>query len=369
MSRARTFADLATASEAGSLGKRNMIINGAMNIAQRGTSSTSVPTSAKYYPTVDRFAMEVNGTDGRLTMTQEAITDLPGFNNAIKLDCTTADTSIAASEYGAFTYIVEAQDCQRMRKGHSDAKAVTLSFYVKGTAKTYMIEMQDADNNRHNTQQFSVTSDWNRVVLTFVADTTGKINDDNGQGIILHLWFHGGSTYTGGTYTANTWASTTTNKRAAGIDSFFSSTDNEFFITGVQLEVGEVATTFEDESFADSLQKCQRYYQTLGYAYGDTIGSTHNYNGALETANPSSSYFYGHQVFPVHMRASPTVTLYAVPAGTGTETSGVTIDWNSGGSLGSTSVARINSRGYGYLTASSGASAGAVYRAVLDAEL
>ena len=116
MSRARTFADLATASEAGSLGKRNMIINGAMNIAQRGTSSTGVPTSAKYYPTVDRFAMEVNGTDGRLTMTQESITDLPGFNNAIKLDCTTADTSIAAAEYGAFTYIVEAQDNKPLKQ-------------------------------------------------------------------------------------------------------------------------------------------------------------------------------------------------------------------------------------------------------------
>jgi hypothetical protein len=277
MSRARTFADLATASEAGSLSKRNMIINGNMAVAQRGTSATGVPTGAKYYPTVDRFAMEVNGTDGRLTMTQEAITDLPGFNNAIKLDCTTADTSIAAAEYGAFTYIVEAQDCQRMRKGHSDAKSVTLSFYVKGTAKTYMIEMQDADNTRHNTQQFSVTSDWNRVVLTFAADTTGKINDDNGQGIILHLWFHGGSTYTGGTYTANTWSSVTTNNRAAGIGSFFSSTDNEFFITGVQLEVGEVATPFEDEEFSVTLARCQRYFRQIGTirkhaANGDPAG-------------------------------------------------------------------------------------------------
>jgi len=296
MSRARTFADLATASEAGSLSKRNMIINGAMNIAQRATSSTGVPTSAKYYPTVDRFAMEVNGTAGRLTMTQEAITDLSGFNNAIKLDCTTLDTSIAAAEYGAFTYIVEAQDCQRMRKGHSDAKAVTLSFYVKGTAKTYMIEMQDADNTRHNTQQFSVTSDWNRVVLTFAADTTGKINDDNGQGIILHLWFHGGSTYTGGTYTANTWSSVTTNNRAAGIGSFFSSTDNEFFITGVQLEVGEVATTFEDEEVGKTLARCQRYYSKVQYS---------NWSGRVQSGNA----YYMHDGFRQTMRANPTASI------------------------------------------------------------
>ena len=298
MSRARTFADLATASEAGSLGKRNMIINGAMNIAQRGTSSTGVPTSAKYYPTVDRFAMEVNGTDGRLTMTQESITDLPGFNNAIKLDCTTADTSIAAAEYGAFTYIVEAQDCQRMRKGHSDAKAVTLSFYVKGTAKTYLIEMQDGDNTRHNTQQFSVTSDWNRVVLTFAADTTGKINDDNGQGIIIHLWFHGGSSYTGGTYTANTWSSVTTNNRAAGIGSFFSSTDNEFFITGVQLEVGEVATPFEDEEIGVTLARCQRYYQV--FASGDNVPIT---NASLY----NTQFAFGFRPTYVPMRAAPTL--------------------------------------------------------------
>ena len=296
MSRARTFADLATASEAGSLGKRNMIINGAMNIAQRATSATGVPANAKYYPTVDRFAMEVNGTDGRLTMTQEAITDLPGFNNAIKLDCTTADTSIAAAEYGAFTYIVEAQDCQRMRKGHSDAKAVTLSFYVKGTAKTYLIEMQDGDNNRHNTQQFSVTSDWNRVVLTFAADTTGKINDDNGQGLIIHLWFHGGSSYTGGTYTANTWASTTTNKRAAGIGSFFSSTDNEFFITGVQLEVGEVATPFEDEEVGVTLARCQRYYSKVEYS---------NWSGKCE----SGQTYYVHDGLRQTMRAAPSASI------------------------------------------------------------
>jgi hypothetical protein len=316
MSRARTFADLATASEAGSLGKRNMIINGAMNIAQRATSSTGVPTSAKYYPTVDRFAMEVNGTDGRLTMTKQAITDLPGFNNAIKLDCTTADTSIAAAEYGAFTYIVEAQDCQRMRKGHSDAKAVTLSFYVKGTAKTYLIEMQDADNTRHNTQQFSVTSDWNRVVLTFAADTTGKIDDDNGQGIIIHLWFHAGSSYTGGTYTANTWASVTANNRAAGIGSFFSSTDNEFFITGVQLEVGEVATPFEDEEIGITLARCRRYYYKPNTA--------NDFMGSLMAPDGNANDFIGAINFPTEMRASPTYTGTPVENGTASTLNGQT---------------------------------------------
>ena len=100
MSRARTFADLATASESGALSKRNMVINGNMQVSQRGTSSTDVPShSTNYYPVIDRYAVEGDHTAGRFTMSQAAITDLAGFTKAMKLDCTTADTSIGANEY------------------------------------------------------------------------------------------------------------------------------------------------------------------------------------------------------------------------------------------------------------------------------
>ena len=245
-----------------------------MQVAQRGTSS-AVTTSSGYF-TVDRFRTTVTSDSaGRHTQSQATITDLPGFSNAIKLDCTTADTSIAAGEILVLATRFEGQDLQQLQKGTSSAKSVTVSFYAKGTAKTYMCELSDQDNTRHNTQQFTVSTSWTRHSLTFVGDTTGTLDDDNALSLILSFWLHAGSTYSGGTYTANTWASTTTANRAAGIDSF--QQDNELFITGIQLEVGEKATPFEHRSYADELRKCQRsfsefrrhipsWWWTAGYA-------------------------------------------------------------------------------------------------------
>ena len=313
-----------------SLAMPNLMINGNMQVSQRGTSSTDVPShSTNYYPLIDQIAVESNNSAGRLTMSQADVTDLAGFTKAMKLDCTTADTSIAADEYFLFEKRIEGQDLQGLGHGTSGAKPVTISFYVKGTANTYMCELQNYDASKISSNQFAVTTSWNRISITVPANTANTISNDNGNGFWLNFWIHAGSTFTGGTYSANAWQSLVNNKRASGIGSFFSSTNNELFITGLQMEIGEVATPFKHETFADNLQRCQRYYQHLGYAYGDVPGSTSNYNGALETPNPSGSYFYGHQSFPVQMRASPTVTLYSTPAGS-TETSGVTIDWNSG---------------------------------------
>ena len=135
-------------------GRRNLIINGAMQVAQRGTSS-AVTTSSGYF-TADRFRTTVTSDSaGRHTQSQATITDLPGFANAIKLDCTTADTSIAAGEILVLATRFEGQDLQQLQKGTSSAKSVTVSFYAKGTAKTYMCELSDQDNTRHNTQVYS----------------------------------------------------------------------------------------------------------------------------------------------------------------------------------------------------------------------
>ena len=265
------------------LGRRNLVINGAMKVAQRGTSQTAI-SSAGYY-TVDRFRVATANSAGRLTMTQETITDLPGFANAIKFACTTADTSIAAGEYLQLSQYFEGQDLQQFKKGTSSAEKVTVSFYVKGNGNaTYMLELFDGDNTRHNTQQFSVTSSWNRVSLTFDGDTTGAYDDDNALSLYLNFWLHAGSSYSGGSYTANTWAANVNNKRASGISSFFSSTSNTFFITGLQMEVGDSASDFEHRSFAEELQLCQRYYFrknassdgyttfAQGYIYNSTNG-------------------------------------------------------------------------------------------------
>ena len=280
MSRARTFADLATASEAGSVSKRNILVNGNMQVNQRETSKTAVPShSTNYYPVIDQIAVESNNSAGRLTMSQADVTDLAGFTKAMKLDCTTADTSIAADEYFLFEKRIEGQDLQSLGHGTSDAKPVTISFYVKGTAKTYMCELQNYDASVVSTNQFAVTTSWNRISITVPANTSNAISNDNDQGFWMNFWIHAGSTFTGGTYSANAWQSLVNNKRASGIGSFFSSTDNELFITGLQLEVGEVATPFKHETFGDNLARCQRYFRSIGTirhqgANGDPVGQT-----------------------------------------------------------------------------------------------
>ena len=273
MSRARTFADLATASEAGDLGKRNMIINGNMEVAQR---STSVAVTSSGYYTVDRYNTSLLSA-GRFTMSQESITDLEGFGKAIKLDCTTADTSIGSTELLTLNQKFEGQFIQKMQKGFSNAKATTLSFYVKGNASaTYVVELYDTDNSRHISKTFSVTTSWNRVSLTFPGDTTGKITADNSRSLDMNIWLHAGSGYNAGSI-QDSWGALNQAGRATGISSFFDSTDREFFITGVQFELGEVATPFEHETFGDNLARCQRYFRQIGTirhqgANGDPCG-------------------------------------------------------------------------------------------------
>ena len=275
-------------------GRRNIAINGAMQVAQRGTSQTNI-SSAGYY-TVDRFRVATANSAGRLTMTQETITDLPGFANAIKFACTTADTSIAGGEYLQLSQYFEGQDLQQFKKGTSSAEKVTVSFYVKGNGNaTYMLEMFDGDNTRHNTQQFSVTSSWNRVSLTFDGDTTGAYDDDNALSLYLNFWLHAGSSYSGGSYSANTWAANSNSRRAAGISSFFSSTSNTFFITGLQMEVGDSASDFEHRSFAEELTLCQRYYQVIGFN--------------IQDYPPTGGYLDCQINFPTEMRAVPSAAI------------------------------------------------------------
>ena len=242
-------------------GRRNIVYNGAMNVAQRSTSVSDIGGSSGYF-TVDRQKISVSSTAGRLTMSQVAVTDLPGFANALKLDCTTADTSIAAGEFLLLHQDFEGQDLQQMKKGTSDAEKVTVSFYVKGNASaTYVVELFDNDNDRSVSQSFSVTTSWNRVILTFPADTTGTFDDDNASSLRMFFWLHAGSTYSGGSL-GTTWHTTAAN-RAAGISSFFDSTDIELFITGIQMEIGSQATPFEHRSFGEELLLCQRYFQLI----------------------------------------------------------------------------------------------------------
>ena len=275
-------------------GRRNIIINGAMQVAQRSTSET-VGASTGYF-TLDRFKVSAT-TDGRATMSQDS--DAPnGFGNSLKFQCTTADTSISANDIFSLNTRFEGQDLQRFKKGTSDAEKMTISFYVKANASaTYVFELYDIDNARQISQSFSVTTSWNRVTLTFDGDTTGAFGDDNGSSLIAQIWLHGGSSYTSGTLSTS-WSSVTNANRAVGISSFFDSTDRTFFITGLQMEVGEQATPFEHRSFGEELALCQRYYFQKINGTSQPVGiGTYISSGQIRT----------YIDFPVEMRADPSI--------------------------------------------------------------
>jgi hypothetical protein len=281
-------------------GRKNIVTNGAMQVAQRSTSETGLGAAAGYF-TLDRYKIETASSAGRLTMTQTA--DGPsGFANCLKLDCTTADTSIHADEYLFLRQKFEGQDLQQLKKGTSDAESVTVSFYVKGDqAATYVCELKDNDNSRNNTQAFAVTTSWNRIELTFAADTTGALDDDNASSFEINIWLHAGSGYTGGTFASNTWASVTNANRYAGSrTSFYDSTDREFFLTGVQMEIGSQATNFEHRSFGEELALCQRYYYRI---QGNGSATTSLGIGFASTTTTAYSYLK----FPVNMRAAPSL--------------------------------------------------------------
>ena len=300
MSRSRDNADAVTTVPSG-VG-RNMVINGAMNVAQRATSVTGVGATAAHYPTLDRWIIEAS-TAGRATMSQTADGPNGISANCIKLDCTTADTSIAAGEYFLLEQRLEGQNVQRIGKGVAGAKEVTVSFYVKANAAfDFALEVLDNDDGRTCSKLFSTTTDWVRQELTFPADVddgSSPIADNNAQTIRLFFWLHGGTTYTGGTLQSGSFANQVNANRAAGIDSFFSSTNNNFFITGVQMEVGPVATEFEQEDFDVTYQKCLRYTNKLVF----TTTSTAFGLGYAESTSQHRTPF----LFP-KMRAVPTVT-------------------------------------------------------------
>ena len=265
MSKAAELANLIGNINAGGGGaNKNIIINGNMSVAQRNGSATGIGGSSGYF-TCDRWLIAQSG-DGRLTMTQDSsVPTGKGFANSIKLDCTTADTSIASSEFLQIVQKIEGQNLQSIGKGTSDAKPITVSFYVKANAAfNFVCELNDLDNTRHISKLFSTTTDWVKHEITFPADTTGAFDNDNAASLNLTFWLHAGSTYSSGTLNTASFASRTDANRAAGVSSFYSSTDNNFFITGVQLEVGQNPTRFEHEPFERTLYKCRRYAFVMG---------------------------------------------------------------------------------------------------------
>ena len=277
------------------LSNRNLIINGAMQVAQRGTSVSSVTSGG--YKTVDRFGLTLNSS-GTFTVSQSS-TAPEGFANSLKFDCTTAD---ASPDYFIIEHKIEGKNLQQLKKGTSNAESVTLSFYVRSSKTgTYQVNLRDNDNSRQigSTYAISSANTWERKEITFAGDTTGAFDNDNASSLEIEWWLAAGSTYNSGAV-PTAWEAQSNGDRAAGLNvAIGASTSDDFHITGLQLEIGEQATPFEHRSFGDELAACQRYYHKIA---ADTAYSTLG-TAALSTAAVSTIYpFAG-----FNLRAVPTL--------------------------------------------------------------
>ena len=275
-----------------------LIINGDCSVAQRGTSTASITGTTDDYYTCDRWAFQVNDSS---VWTQSQDTDVPsgyGFGKSIKLDCTTLD---ATPTFTVLQQKLEGQNLQLLKKGTANAESLTLSFWVKSVKTgTYICELRDYDNNRTISKAYTVDSGstWEQKFLNFAGDTTGALDDDNAASLAVTFFLAVSSTYSSGTL-ATSWESRTNANRAVGQVNLSDSTSNDFWLTAVQLEVGEYTSStlppFQHESYGDNLARCQRYYQTFGRGF---IGKSQ-----------SSSTGTMVMTFPVHMRATPTCTV------------------------------------------------------------
>ena len=282
----------------GQLSNRNIVINGAMTVSQRSTSETG-QTSLDGYVTVDRFRTQLNSS-GTFTISQS--TEAPdGFANSLKFDCTTAD---ASPNYLVVFQDLEGQDLQHIQKGKSTAQKLTASFYVRSSKTgTYQVNLRDLDNTRLVGASYSISSanTWEYKTVTFAADTTGQLGNDNGGSLRIEWWLAAGSGYSGGTM-PTAWEALANTDRAAALNvDIGTSTSDDFYITGVQLELGDKATPFEHRTYGDELAKCQRYYYLHAWVEGSNTKSIAN------AAAYHTSSAFGVVHFPSTMRAIPTL--------------------------------------------------------------
>ena len=288
-----------TANITNNLSNRNLIINGAMEVAQRGDKTGATD----HYGGCDRFKFLRNGST-EVTLSQDSGISEQGFSKAQRINVTTADATMDSANYNILTQRIEGQDLQRVKKGTANAQELTMSFWIKSTITgTYILELTDNDNSRHCCKAYTVSSSntWEKKEITFPADTTGEFSFTTNLSMEVNWWFGAGSTYAGGTL-QTTWGAQTNANRAVGGVNAVNSTSNNIYLTGVQLEVGSVATDFEHRSFAQELLLCQRYCQKLGESEGtyDAMG-----NGAAF----SSTVSFIPYSLKVAMRSTPSFTL------------------------------------------------------------
>ncbi len=302
---------------------RNMIINGGMQVFQRATGATT----GNGYKTVDRWAVQ-DSTGGQLTSQKHTMStaeiNTTGHRTAWQLNCTTADGSIAASDYAYFWQHIEAQNCQHLQWGTGNAKTVTLSFWVKSNKTgTYCAGLRKIDTTQyHIFDEYTINAadTWEKKTITFtptagstslITGSGGIIDNDNGQGIQVHFGLTWGTTY--GSGTPQTWSASSAYYASTNQVNWYDSTSNNLYLTGVQLEVGSNATPFEHRSYGDEVARCQRYY--CGY---DSTW-TRLQQGLLETNSVDSGECFAMVWNPVQLRSdSPTFTAVSLKNGSGT---------------------------------------------------
>jgi len=296
--------------DAPNLGRRNLVINGAMQVAQRSTSSTGNTVGG--YKSVDRFISEFT-TLGTWTVSQS--TDAPaGFANSLDHTCTTGKASPASQDTFRLSYRFEGQDLQHLQKGTSSAKSCTISFWIKSNKTgTGQINIRDIDNNRgiNKTYTIDAANTWEYKTILIEGDTTGTISNDNGSSFWLMWAFYSGTDNNSGTFNDAWGAWSWTAVNASGTLDIGASASDYVKITGVQLEVGDTATDFEHRSFGEELSLCQRYF-CKSYNYEHAPGTNTSYGTVYSRLDAAVSNRPVSVSFPVTLRDSPTIALYSI---------------------------------------------------------
>ena len=291
----------------GTNGRKNLIINGDMRVAQRGTSFTN-PASGAYILDRWRAGIHTPTADGNYTKEADAPTAAEAgtnFVNCLKFTCTTIDTSTTATNRYYTRMHLEGQDIAHAGFGQAGVRYVTLSFWHKHTKTgTHSFAIQSGANDRHYAAEYTQTTSntWEKATTTLPVDTTGTWATNANTGLILYFATYLGANYQG---TANTWEAGQGYGTANQVNNV-DSTSNSMRFTGVQLELGSVATDFEHRSYGEELAMCQRYYE-LGFGF----------------YNADGNYMREAVHFSVTKRTSPTIVQTSeTPQGYGNQVSG-----------------------------------------------
>jgi len=296
-----------TAKVTNNLSNRRLTINGAFNVAQRGTSSTSAD-----YATVDRFALKTAGTDEAPTQAQHALTSSDagpwekGFRNSYHITNGNQTSGAGASDNISIRHRIEAQVIGQSGWDYTSASSyITLSFWVKSSvAQTMYVLIQTADGTWQNyPHPFSATTSWSKISFSIPGNSNIQIDNNNAEGLDIRFVPFYGTGNTDNGVADDTWAAGGSNQMKDMTSTWYTTNDATFEITGVQLEVGDTATEFEHMSYGDELARCQRYYQTVP---DDVLSS--GYGSA-------NGYSRGSHIFVQTMRTTPTVTITETSSG------------------------------------------------------